>query len=157
MLGVYLSPRPSVGSRPGFAIQSGYTLVEIMVALTLGLVVMLGVIQVFISTQQSARIQQAASRMQEDGRMAMALLSRYFRMGGYITYPWDKGGTVGARPLMRAAFQGSPVFLPLVRLWLVALSTGLTPYGFAIKVPTMDRSLLVWAGSYRPIRWRTSL
>lgn len=45
---------------------------------------------------------------------------------------------------MRAAFQGSPVFLPLVRLWLVALSTGLTPYGFAIKVPTMDRSLLVW-------------
>ncbi|MBK8896044.1 MAG: PilW family protein [Candidatus Competibacteraceae bacterium] len=104
MLGVYLSPRPSVGSRPGFAIQSGYTLVEIMVALTLGLVVMLGVIQVFISTQQSARIQQAASRMQEDGRMAMALLSRYFRMGGYITYPWDKGGTVWSTAINARGF-----------------------------------------------------
>jgi type IV pilus assembly protein PilW len=61
-----------------------------MVALTLGLVVMIGVIQVFVSTQQSARIQQAASRMQEDGRMAMAILNQYLRLAGYTTNPWDK-------------------------------------------------------------------
>lgn len=91
--------------------QSGFTLVEIMVALTLGLLVMAGVIQVFISTQQSARIQQAASRMQEDGRMATALISRYFRYAGYTTYPWDKGGTVWALPLNARGFPASAAFV----------------------------------------------
>lgn len=73
----------------------GFTLVEIMVALTLGLLVMIGVIQVFISTQQSARIQQAASRMQEDGRIAMDILNQYIRLAGYAAYPWDKALNIG--------------------------------------------------------------
>lgn len=90
--------------------QRGFTLVEIMVALTLGLLVMVGVIQVFISTQQSARIQQSASRMQEDGRMAMALLGRYFRLAGYTTYPWDKGGTLWAPAINARGFSASAPF-----------------------------------------------
>ena len=101
---------PGVPTRPPAALQRGFTLVEIMVALTLGLLVLAGVIQVFLSTQQSARIQQAASRMQEDGRMAMALLSRYFRQAGYTTYPWDKGGTVWAPAINARGFPASAPF-----------------------------------------------
>jgi len=71
----------------------GFTLIEIMVALLLGLVVLGGVAQVFISTRQAVRIQQASSRMQENGRNAIALLARYIRMSGYSTFPWDKGQT----------------------------------------------------------------
>ena len=101
---------PGVPTQPPAALQRGFTLVEIMVALTLGLLVLAGVIQVFLSTQQSARIQQAASRMQEDGRMAMALLSRYFRQAGYTTYPWDKGGTVWAPAINARGFPASAPF-----------------------------------------------
>lgn len=97
-------------TRSRLARQRGFTLVEIMVALTLGLLVMVGVIQVFISTQQSARIQQSASRMQEDGRMAMALLGRYFRLAGYTTYPWDKGGTLWAPAINARGFPSSGPF-----------------------------------------------
>lgn len=79
-----------VRSGPEIAGQRGFTLVEIMVALTLGLVVTIGVIQVFLGTQKSAQIQQAASRMQEDGRIAIDLLNRYIRLAGYTTHPWSK-------------------------------------------------------------------
>ena len=52
-----------------------------MVALTLGLLVMIGVIQVFISTQQSAQIAggvaDAGRRPHRDG----GLMSRYIRVG----------------------------------------------------------------------------
>lgn len=73
--------------------QRGFTLVEIMVALVLGLLVVNAVIQVFLSTQQSGRIQQAASRMQEDGRLVIDLMNRYIRLAGYVTNPWDRGDT----------------------------------------------------------------
>lgn len=83
--------------RRGIVGQRGFTLIEIMVALTLGLVVTIGFIQVFLGTQQSARIQQAASRMQEDGRIAMDILNHYIRLAGYAAYPWDKAlNTSGA-------------------------------------------------------------
>lgn len=70
---------------------AGFTLIEIMVALVLGLLILNAVIQVFLSTRQSARIQSAASQMQEDGRMAMEILNRYIRLAGYTTLPWNKG------------------------------------------------------------------
>ena len=90
MPGIHCYPRPGIRFHCRMCAQQGFTLVEIMVALMLGLVVLIGVIQVFISTQQSARIQQAASRMQEDGRIALDILNHYIRLVGYSTFPWDK-------------------------------------------------------------------
>lgn len=90
--------------------QRGFTLIEIMVALMLGLVVIIGVIQVFLGTQQSARIQQAASRMQEDGRIAVNLLTRYIRLAGYTTNPWDKGSTAWAPARGLRGFPTSALF-----------------------------------------------
>ncbi len=69
---------------------AGFTLIEIMVALVLGLLILNAVIQVFLSTRQSARIQNAASQMQEDGRTAIEILNRYIRLAGYTNLPWNK-------------------------------------------------------------------
>ena len=106
----------------------GFTLIEIMVALLLGLVVLGGVAQVFISTRQAVRIQQASSRMQENGRNAIALLARYIRMSGYSTFPWDKGQTNWSPTNGERGYPASPSNNPFAQ-GQVARGTGATESG----------------------------
>jgi type IV pilus assembly protein PilW len=70
--------------------QRGFSLIEIMVALVLGLVIIAGVIQIFISTQQSARVLEATSRMQENARLAVDTLGKYIRLAGLKRDPWTR-------------------------------------------------------------------
>jgi len=63
--------------------QTGMTLVELMVAMTLSLVILAGVIQVFISSKQSYRLNDAMSRVQENGRFAINFLVKDIRMAGF--------------------------------------------------------------------------
>ncbi|KGK42839.1 hypothetical protein LH51_04225 [Nitrincola sp. A-D6] len=56
---------------------------ELMIAMVLGLLILAGVIQVFASTQQAYRTQEAMSRIQESGRYATEVLSRNIRQAGY--------------------------------------------------------------------------
>lgn len=63
--------------------QSGFSLVEIMVALVIGLFLMTGVIQIFLGSKTTYRTTENSSRIQENGRLAIELLSRDLRMAGY--------------------------------------------------------------------------
>lgn len=63
--------------------QAGIGLVEIMVALVIGLVLMAGVFQIFQSNRTTYRVAEAMARVQENGRYAMMFLSRDLRMAGY--------------------------------------------------------------------------
>ncbi len=60
----------------------GFGLVEIMVALVLGLVVVAGIIQIFISTKTTYQAQSTAGRMQEDARFVLSKLMQEIRMTG---------------------------------------------------------------------------
>ncbi len=62
---------------------TGFTLIEIMIALLIGAVLIAGVIQVFITSKQSYRMQESLSRLQESGRFALDFLDRDIRMSGY--------------------------------------------------------------------------
>ena len=73
--------------------QRGISLVEIMVALLLSLFLMGGVIQIYLSSKQTYRTQEGNSRLQENGRFAMEILSRQIRMAGYKTSAWDQSET----------------------------------------------------------------
>jgi len=64
--------------------QAGLTLVELMIAMTLSLVLMLGVIQVFLSVRQTYSTNDSTSRMQESGRFALTFISNSVRLGGYL-------------------------------------------------------------------------
>jgi len=64
--------------------QKGLSLVELMIAITLGLILMTGVIQVFLSSKTVYSTQQALSRVQETGRLAIEFLSRDIRMAGFM-------------------------------------------------------------------------
>ncbi len=65
--------------------QSGMTLIEIMIALLIGAFLLGGVMQIFINSKQTYRMQENLSRLQENGRFAMDYLSKDVRMVGY----WD--------------------------------------------------------------------
>lgn len=63
--------------------QKGMTLVELMIALVLGLIVTGVVIDMFLSTKQMYRVQDARARLQENGRYAIEHLAKQIRKAGY--------------------------------------------------------------------------
>ncbi|WP_266167876.1 PilW family protein [Dyella subtropica] len=60
--------------------QTGVTLIELMVAMVLGLLVVAGIATVFTSTSHSHRVQTQLARLQEEGRFAIARISADLRM-----------------------------------------------------------------------------
>ncbi|TDU30790.1 type IV pilus assembly protein PilW [Panacagrimonas perspica] len=63
--------------------NKGFTLIELMIALVLGLVVVLVVGQIYVSGRQSYRTQTGFGGMQENGRFALFFLQRDIRMAGF--------------------------------------------------------------------------
>lgn len=63
--------------------QFGLSLVELMISITLGLILMAGVIQVFLSSKTVFTTQQGMSRIQETGRLAIDFIGRDLRMSSY--------------------------------------------------------------------------
>ena len=61
----------------------GITLVELMVALAVGLLLLLAVVSIFASSKQTYRMQEAMARVQESGRIALELIAREVREAGY--------------------------------------------------------------------------
>jgi type IV pilus assembly protein PilW len=69
----------------------GVTLVELMVAMLLGIIVAGGIITIFLSTSNSNRVQTQLARMQEDGRFAIGQLNDDLAMAGGL-YCNNTGG-----------------------------------------------------------------
>ena len=64
--------------------QEGFTLVEIMIAITIGLLMMAGILQISAASKESSRLQRNMSFVQENIRMATELLGRDIRQAGYF-------------------------------------------------------------------------
>ena len=64
--------------------QHGLTLVELMVSLTIGVLLLGGLISILTSSQQTYRVNEALARIQENARYAFQILSRDIRMAGYM-------------------------------------------------------------------------
>jgi type IV pilus assembly protein PilW len=64
--------------------QQGMTLIEILIAMLLGAFLLAGVLQIFINTKQTYRMQEGLSRLQENGRFAMEFLTYDIRMSGFL-------------------------------------------------------------------------
>ena len=63
--------------------QTGLSLVELMVAVTLGMLLMLGVMQAFLGSKNTYTSNQELSEIQESGRFALELLTTDIRNAGY--------------------------------------------------------------------------
>ncbi|MBB5209368.1 PilW family protein [Chiayiivirga flava] len=62
--------------------QAGLSLIELMIAITIGVVLMLGMVEVFGTTRAVYQTTSALSRVQEGGRFAMDFIRGDLRMGG---------------------------------------------------------------------------
>ena len=63
--------------------QSGLSIIELMIALVLGLIVISAVINVYMGTTRSSRFTEGLRTMQENGRYGVSALQRGIRMAGY--------------------------------------------------------------------------
>ncbi|MFT5419524.1 MAG: type IV pilus assembly protein PilW [Candidatus Endobugula sp.] len=66
------------------ACQSGLSLVELMISITLGLLIMVGVLQLYATSNVNARTSQGASRIQENIRYAMTRIGDDIAQAGNI-------------------------------------------------------------------------
>jgi type IV pilus assembly protein PilW len=64
--------------------QRGFGLVELMISITLGLFLSTAVIQVFLATNTSSKVQDSLAQVQENARFAMRFLGKEIRMAGYM-------------------------------------------------------------------------
>lgn len=64
--------------------QAGLTLIELMIALGLGLLIVAALGYLFVGNRQAFRLQDNLARVQENGRYAMEAMGQDLRMLGYI-------------------------------------------------------------------------
>ncbi len=67
--------------------EQGFTLVELMISLVLGLIVTGGVVTVFVQSRQSFRVDEQVARMQDEARFALDEIARDVRMANYLAEP----------------------------------------------------------------------
>ncbi len=117
--------------------QNGLTLIEIMVALVIGLILTAGAIQLFIGNQQTYRSETALAGLQQNGRFVMETLAKDIRMIGYsgctsrenitmnyianATPPQDLTGNNAE--LAGSDAQGSGAWLPLRPAGMTTMAT----------------------------------
>ncbi|MGD2139733.1 MAG: prepilin-type N-terminal cleavage/methylation domain-containing protein, partial [Burkholderiales bacterium] len=64
--------------------QSGFTLAELMVGMTIGLIVLSGVSSAYLASSRSGRDSQASSEQVENGRQAIQYVMNDLRHAGYF-------------------------------------------------------------------------
>ncbi len=64
--------------------EGGFSLVELMVSMFLGLLILLGLITVFSNSSQMGRTQEGLSRIQENGRFAIERIKRDLELAGRV-------------------------------------------------------------------------
>lgn len=70
--------------------QSGLSLIELMVAMTLGLILLGGIIQIFLSSKQSYNSVMSSSQVLDNGRLALYFINGATSKAGY----WGADGTI---------------------------------------------------------------
>lgn len=100
--------------------QRGFTLVELMIAMTIGLVLLLAVGTVFTSSRQVSRVQEDIARIQESGRFALEIIGRNIKQAGHAEIPFSglkigftgtaitgTDGAAGAADTLTVQYDGS--------------------------------------------------
>ncbi|WP_372381847.1 PilW family protein [Xanthomonas sp. NCPPB 1068] len=98
---------------PAAAASTGLSLIELMIALLISSLLLLGVIQVFSASRTAYQLSQAIARNQENGRFAMDFLTRDIRMAGHA-------GCVNDQSLLSTDASGNPTGGNIRSLFLTA-------------------------------------
>jgi type IV pilus assembly protein PilW len=90
--------------------HAGFTLIEIMIALTIGVFLLFGLLTIVMDTRRVFGSQQAMSQLQDNERLAMMMISDVIQQAGY--YPYSATATAGTTFLVTAPFAtaGQSIF-----------------------------------------------
>lgn len=67
--------------------QAGFSLIELMIAMVLGIILTAGVVTLFVHSRQSFSQDENVARMQDEGRYALQEIARDLQMAGYVGEP----------------------------------------------------------------------
>lgn len=115
--------------------QMGLSLVELMVAMALGLLLMTGVVQVFLSSRQTYAVNEAMGRMQENGRFALEFMARSARLAGYVEPVYAEARPVA---LVRPSCTGLPGSIPTELCTTTGAGNASDSVGFVFQPPIQD-------------------
>jgi len=88
--------------------QSGFSLIELMIAMTLGLILTVIIGNVFLGAKEAYRTTADLSRLQENARFAVTYLGRIIRMTSYVSNPVNIAATRAATfPPLAPAITGT--------------------------------------------------
>lgn len=83
---------------------AGFTLIELMIALVLGSLLILGLLKVFDASRVSYKLSEGLARVQENSRFAMDYLQRDLRMVGHMGCVNDQARFMAIPAEFRSAF-----------------------------------------------------
>jgi len=125
--------------RRSYRYARGVTLVELMVALVLGLIVAGGIVVVFMSTSASNRAQTQLARIQEEGRYAVTRIGDDLKMAG-AQYCSSTGGLAKTNATSNIALDALRTPKVLAKNLTFPMNT--TPWGAPYPVkPTAEYNL----------------
>lgn len=85
-----------IACRARVATVRGFTLIELMIAVTLGILISLGLVLLFQATAKTNRVQDAMATLQENGRYAISRINNDLRMASFQTL--NVSGFVASTP-----------------------------------------------------------
>ncbi len=74
--------------KPQYSLNSslGYSIIELMIAMTIGLVISMAIGALYVGNKQTYSAQDEASRMEESAKAALDILGYHIRQAGYVDY-----------------------------------------------------------------------
>lgn len=76
--------------------QQGITLIELMVALTISSILMIGVVNIYSNSKRTYKLNDEYSILQENARLAFRFLTKDVRMAGYSGCAWASASSATA-------------------------------------------------------------
>jgi type IV pilus assembly protein PilW len=124
----------------------GFSLIELMVAITLGILLSLGLVTLFIATSKTNRVQEAMAQMQENGRYAISRMSADLRMVAHQSQ--NVSGFVSITP--NAATAPNGVVNPTIAADVYVANLALPDFASAgLSAPTGWPAATQWPLSQR--------
>ena len=124
--------------------QTGLSLIELMVGLTIGLMLTLGLFTLISSQSQSFKVQDDFARMQENGTFALRAIGESLRMAGFYGYKKTTAGVTVISAVTTSGDCGSGGNPPATN-W--ALDTQTPIFGFTGLTPLTVSGVLPCIGA----------